>query len=225
MKKLFILLLVLSSIACRAEWLKTVITLKDNTTKEGYIKNFKNNTTRKIAFKPDLQSKAQSLRSIDVKRLEMKFKKGGKLVLYYLHPANLVSFSYVKVKISKKWMWFTASYEGDFNLLSATETMNFNYSSNGMHSSASFQYNYINWPEDDYAMLTEIHGSGASVTIGGGKYLRETNKLIFKGRCDKMTDAITKKTFKPKKITDIVEFYEKNCSSKSATGDSGTQPK
>jgi hypothetical protein len=72
---------------------------------------------------------------------------------------------------------------------------------------------YIHWPENDYAVLTSLVGKGTTFVIGNKKYIRMTNSLLFKGKCDKMSKALDDRSFDPVSIDDVVDYYEKNCRS------------
>jgi hypothetical protein len=211
MKKLLLFAFILSSVASQAEWLKGNITFKDNNVKSGYVKYFDKADAKKIEYKTTLNDKSEFLPSEGLKMVEFQLKDGGNRKLIYLHLAHITGFT-PKLKTDKECLWFGLIYEGDFNVLSIyCTTSNGAYMTNG--TSSTLQY-YINWPEEDFATLTSIVAKGMGVVIGNKKYMKETNKLIFKGKCDKMIEALDNETFKPKKIEDVIDYYKTNCGNK-----------
>ena len=214
MKKLFLLLLVLSSITSRGEWLKSTITFKDSSVKTGYVKYFDKADATKVNFKRTLEDKSIFIPSTELRIIEIQRKNGNTIKLMYMHPAQLNPFSW-KMKIDKHYYWFGVIYEGDFNVLSINlTTANGAYMYQGSTTTDNY---YINWPGDDYTMLSSIVAGGLTIVVGNKKMIRETNKVIFKGRCDKMLEEFDNETFKPKRIEEVIEYYEKHCGSKSKT--------
>ena len=208
MKKLLLFAFILSAVASQAEWLKGNITFKDNTVKSGYVKYFEKADARKIEYKTTLNDKSQSLPSEGIKTVDFQLKDGNHRKFFYMHLAFIRGFT-PKLKIEKGYLWLGSVYEGDFNVLSIYFTQaNGAYFMNG--TTSTLQY-YINWPEDDYATLTSMVSKGVGIVIGNKKFIRETNKMLFKGKCDKMVDALDNGSFQPKKIEEVVDFYEKNC--------------
>ena len=208
MKNLFLLVLVLTSVSLRAEWLKGTIMFNDSTVKAGYIKFFDKADASKVYFKHTPDGKSESIPSEQLKLIEMYNDKGVKIKLMYLHPAQLPPFS-KKMKIDKGYLWFGTIYEGDFNVLMVNlTTANGAYMSNG--STSTDQY-YINWPGEDHAMLSAIVAGGLTFVVGNKKMMKLTNELIFKGRCDKMLEDFENEKFKPSKIGEVIDYYEKNC--------------
>ena len=215
MKKLVLIVLILSSMTSKAEWLKATLTFKDSTVKTGYVKYFDNAQAGKVSFKPGLGDKSVNIPSEELRIIEMHRDNGKTIKLRYIHPAQLFPFS-SEMKIDKKRYWFGSVYEGDFNVLSVNITSaNGAYMSQGSTSTDNY---YINWPGEDYAMLSSIVAGGLTIVVGNKKMMKKTNRLIFRGKCDKMLEEFDNETFNPKKIEEVIEYYEKNCGSKSKSG-------
>jgi hypothetical protein len=212
MKKLIILALLISSVTLRAEWLKGSLTFKDKTVKSGYVKYFEKADAKKVQFKTAPEAKSEAVSSEELTSVEMTLENGKTITMLHLHPATVMGI-HASLHIEKGYLWFGTYYHGDFNVLSIYYvSANGAYMTNG--STSTLQY-YINWPGDDYAALTSIVAKGAGIVIGNKKFIRETNKIIFKGKCEQMLKEFENESFKPKTIEDVIDYYEKNCGQKS----------
>ena len=161
-----------------------------------------------MQFKTAPEAKSEAVSSEALTSVEMTLENGKTVTMLHLHPATVMGFNATLHK-EKGYLWFGTYYHSDFNVLSIYYlSSNGNYMTYG--STSSLQY-YINWPGDDYATLTSIVAKGAGIVIGNKKFIRETNKLIFKGKCDQMIKEFENETFKPKTIEDVIDYYEKNC--------------
>lgn len=204
MKKVLLLVLILSSITAQAAWVKGSITFKDNTVKTGYVKVF-GNYDKKVEFKTTLKDKGESYPSERIKSIEMHYKDGKITKSFYMHEAFLTGIT-PKLKINKFYSWLDSVYEGDFRVLSM-----YNSSATGTGGVVTTLTYYIYWPGDDYATATGIVAYGHKNDFLNKKYMRECNMMIFK--CEKMADAIYDHIFKPDKMKDVIEYYENNCGS------------
>jgi hypothetical protein len=204
MKRLLLFALILSSIAAHAAWVKGSITFKDNTVKTGYVKIF-NNFDKKVEFKATLKDKDESYHSEGIKSVELQFKDGKTRKSFYMHEAFITGFT-PKLRINKFCSWLDSVYEGDFKVLSM-----YSSSPTGTGGVVTTLTYYINWPGDNYATVTGIVAFGHKNDFLNKKYMRECNMMIFK--CEKMAEAIYEHIFKPNKMQDVIEYYEKNCGS------------
>ena len=107
-----------------------------------------------------------------------------------------------KSRVSKNSIWLGVLYRGDFDVV-GVEVYDMGYTMNYL----------VNWPGEKTASMIFVKGKGASVVIGKKAFLKKASRVVFKGRCDAMVEAIEKETFVPEKLEDIIEYYEKNCGS------------
>ena len=206
MKNLILLVILLSSVASQAEWIRGTLTFKDKTVKTGYVKSFVP-YAKKIWFRNTIKDKEVSYPSEVLTSIEMHLKNGKSEKSYFIHEAEFtILTSTPKLKIKKYSAWLDSLYEGDFKVL----TM---YFYGGTSRSELLVIYYINWPGEDYATSTDILKYGRKNDFLAKNYIRQCTQMTFK--CDKMTEAIFNLTFKPKVIEDVIGFYEKNCGSDS----------
>jgi len=198
MKKILIVLFLFISTAIQAEWLKGSVTYLNGKVKTGYVKLFTNVETKIIYYKSSPKAKKERIKSTMLREVQMKLKNGNSFHAMYLKTATLVNKT-GKMRTSKNKAWLGVYYQGEFNVVGY-------YS--GSWSTTDY---YINWPGKDVATLASMVGSGLTFVAGKKKFIRLTSTAIFKGKCDKMIEALDTESFVPVKIEDVIEFYEKNC--------------
>lgn len=203
MRKFLVFIFVITSVLGKAEWFKGKVVLANGEVKEGYVKDFESIEEPRVVFRETPEAPKQKFKSDDLREVMWINEKGEKVRAMRLKLGEIKNHE-GKLKISKEKYWMGVIYDGDFRIVS------YKIAGGGNH----MIQHCIQWDNDDYATICAIQG----LVFARKKFIRDVGVHVFKGRCDKLVEALTDKTFEPNKIDQIIEFWEKNCSTSGASG-------
>ncbi len=199
MKTSIIIVFLFLSAFAKGQWYEGTLFYKNGTSEKGFIKYFDNARRDEIFFKsPDGKRK-----NIDSKKLkEIRFINDQAITITYVRLKPVTPgaplFDFLT---ESSYTWFSLYYRGEFDVVTQ-ETGILNQ--------------YIHLPGTDSAVRIKIdyHGSGNRLTLDA---FHKAAIEIFKEKCSEMTRAIEDKKFLPKTIDELIEYYEKNCATVTAS--------
>jgi hypothetical protein len=200
-KYLLMLSLVMSGIFAYAGWVKGTVTYHNGLSESGYIKHFTKGDQKTVQFKKSESGSRQKIKSKELREITFNLPDGDRIIKNLkIKSENLKG----KSRVSKNSIWLGVLYRGDFDVV-GIEVYDMGYTMNYL----------VNWPGEKTASTIFVTGKGTSFAVGKKAFLRKASRVVFKGRCDSMVEAIEKETFMPKKLEDVIEYYETHCGSNS----------
>ncbi len=197
-----IIMLMLISVSTHAQWMKGTVVFLNGNEKTGYVYKFDRSEIEKVKFKSRLDDNIQKLNSKELKEISFTDNNGESSKYMYKKPAYISNYKSFKLFIQKESEWFDVFYQGEFNILSVITDR---------------KLYYINWPGEDHAILMDAESSDFDSSSKRKNDLKSSSELVFRGKCDSMVKAISKGTFTPKKIEDIILYYKEHCASVKAS--------